>query len=264
MKYLKYISWLSIDVAFGAMVMLQFIANTMNLNIGWAPTVCLGIAVWIIYLVDHILDIRGAYRVISNRRKFHRSIIKPLQVWVVMLAAAGTICVFQLNRSVIMGGVSLMVLGLFYFLLVRKGYLVKEPIVAMVYTSGILLVPSTISGHLPSWFWFIGPLLFLLAFSNLILFSYFDREMDNAEGHPSGIAMLTTENLRWLVAGVVLAYAGCLAILSRSQAPVSLTIYFSMGALILGLMTVFSTWFKKNEAFRFVGDAIFWMPVFII
>jgi len=243
---------------------MQFIASTLNLTIGWAPTVCLGITVWIIYLVDHILDVQSAYKVISKRRKFHLSMLTPLKSWVIILAIAGAICVFQLDRSVIMGGISLMVLGLFYFLLVRKGYLVKEPLVAMIYTSGILLVPSTVSLHLPSWFWFIGPLLFLLAFSNLILFSYFDREMDHAEGHPSAIAMLTTKTLRWLVAGIVLVYGGCLAILLSSQAPDSLTIYFGVGALILCLMTVFSKRFRKNDAFRFVGDAIFWMPVFML
>lgn len=181
-------SWLSIDVALGAMAGMLFFEKLLHAQLHWPAYLLLCLAVWSIYTLDHLLDVRGKNLPLSPRRAFHLAHWKPLSVSlgiVVLLGMVGAFWWFGWGKELQLTlGLAFLILG--SKLLIRKvgpGWM-KELSIAVFYVIGIVWLPLLRADRLDL-VW--GELAFLpvyisLAFMNLLMLSFLDQDEDQSAG----------------------------------------------------------------------------------
>ena len=89
MRLQQLFSWLSIDVVFGAMASMYFFQELFHVQLEWPIFVLLGLAVWTIYILDHLLDARQSKGSSSSRRVFYRQNKLVLSVGILVAVVAG-------------------------------------------------------------------------------------------------------------------------------------------------------------------------------
>lgn len=246
---------LSIDIVIGAVVLLRFFCAQSEVNPGWQVYVLLGATVWLIYTVDHLRDAEKSALSVRERYVFHRKHRKAL-----MLAAVFVlICIFPLlffiPVVIFIGGLVLGVLSFVYLLVQHKlsGLFSKELYVAIVYSLGILMVPSLL-GMAFHWSYFM--LLFLLTFINLIVFSWYEKEEDENDGFQS----IATRMKNGILERLILILLACGLALSVQDITIT-HLYFFVGFSIYGCMVLFRNTFTKNHKYRTIGDGVFLLPI---
>ncbi|WP_332911644.1 hypothetical protein [Algoriphagus boritolerans] len=142
---LRYLSWLSIDVVLGAMAGMLFFEKLFRVSLHWPAYALLALAVWSIYTLDHLLDIRKKTTPFSDRRTFHLKNWKILIFFLFIAGVLGLIGAFwwfgwgkELQLTLGLAG---MILG--SKLLIRKagsGWM-KELSIAIFYVIGIAWLP---------------------------------------------------------------------------------------------------------------------------
>jgi hypothetical protein len=191
--FLQYISWLSIDVAFGATAGMFFFEKLLHVNLHWPAYLLLGLAVWSIYTLDHLMDVRKKDLPLSPRRTFHLENQRLLSILLGMTVLAGIGGAFwwfgwgkelQLTLSLV-----LLILG--SKLLIRRagpGWM-KELSIAVFYVVGIVWLPLLRADGIDL-IW--KDLVFLpvyigLAFLNLLMLSFLDQDEDQKAGFFSAV-----------------------------------------------------------------------------
>ncbi len=244
----------------------------------WATPVVLALAVFIIYTVDRLLDIRRPDRPPTNRHRFHHRYAALLWRVVAGAVVLGLALTFFLPGSVVkfglvLGGICAAYVGAVFRLPARHpALLLKEPFVALLFSAGIWgsvwVQRPTVSGvDIAEALLFIG-----IAFQNLILFDTMEnRELPGTTQTGRTAFSLATEwgsdrcdtILRWLTFGIV---AGGLALCF-----VTPDRFAQRSALMLGLMSLtlygiqrYPVYFLKNERYRWLGDGVFWLPALVL
>ena len=101
----RFLNMLSIDVALGAVVCGAFFARIVDIHVRPQGLAALGITVWIIYTVDHLLDVRRMRQEASTERHlFHQRHLRTLSVWVIVAIVLDTIMVLFIRREVFVWG----------------------------------------------------------------------------------------------------------------------------------------------------------------
>lgn len=184
----QYISWLSIDVVFGAMAGMFFFERLLHASLQWPAYVLLALAVWSIYTLDHLLDVRKKSLPLSDRRSFHLAKWKTLVFLLcitVLLGLVGAFWWFGWGKELQLTlALAVMILG--SKLLIRKagpGWM-KELSIAVFYVVGIVWLPLLRSNGIDL-VW--QDLIFLpaymsLAFLNLLMLSFLDQDEDQNSG----------------------------------------------------------------------------------
>lgn len=197
----QYISWLSIDVVFGAMAGMFFFESLLHASLQWPAYVLLALAVWSIYTLDHLLDVRKKSLPLSDRRSFHLANWKTLVFLLcitVLLGLVGAFWWFGWGKELQLTlALAVMILG--SKLLIRKagpGWM-KELSIAVFYVVGIVWLPLLRSNGIDL-VW--QDLIFLpaymsLAFLNLLMLSFLDQDEDQNSGFFSAIWSLHPELL---------------------------------------------------------------------
>lgn len=268
---------LSLDVAAGAFAWAWMLNGFRFVGMPPFYFVILPLAVWVIYTADHLLD---AYRLKESahtpRHRFHYRYFKPiLAVWILGMGACLVLSFLNLPKEGIYLGLLLGGLTLLHLALVRwmgrkvSPFVLKEFAIAAIYTAGIW--------GLPYWLYDLGTLaqhleilqFFLLALVNLLLFSIYEYEVDEQDGHGSfvrGIGKIKARTLIAILLLTVLVLAGVVAYeVQNDWLPWDYMIEFviSVMALIFGAMLIFPTWFGKAERYRLIGDGIYLLPLWI-
>lgn len=190
---LKYISWLSIDVVFGAMAGLLFFSKLFRVEVELPIYVLLGSAVWCIYTLDHILDANSGVSPLLDRYAFHQKNRTVLMVCVLAAAILGlglAFLTFGFGEEFIWS-IGLGVLILATMLLIRKAGksagLLKEISTGVLYVLGITWIPLLRIDSMDLSFVLAGFLLgySLLAVINLLMLSILDAKEDQIQGFPS-------------------------------------------------------------------------------
>lgn len=271
--YLKRAHWLSLDVVAGAMIT-HSIASRLpdgHGKVSWASTVLVGISVFAIYVIDRLLDNRKSTPVNTARHRFHAKNESLLLKILVGLAVICFICLFWLPSEMFFIGFSLAFLVGVYLLIVFKTSLThnfqlfKEPFVALIYTIGIWGTALSATPNVP-WESITFMVLFgLVAFQNLLLFSWFES-FDLEEGYSLAIAWGTegvSQILTWLVFIVVLTALGTLIFTSyRYCVRTSLTV--AVMSICLHLLKQQATQVQSDERYRWLGDGIFFFTLWLI
>ena len=161
----KHIPWwlwpnlLCLDAPAVAMLWQRFMADALGLNLAIAPTVCLGLVVWGVYLLDRGLDNRPSRPVDpAARHQFARAHCATMTYAgaAVLLMGAG-LALVTLMLPIIVGGLSLgmglagYLIAVHFYPLIKRG--TKEFVVAAIFACGVVLpVITAIPDRVGQWF----------------------------------------------------------------------------------------------------------------
>jgi hypothetical protein len=244
----------------------------------WATPIVLALVVFVIYTVDRLLDIRKPNRPPTGRHRFHHR-YAPL-LWRVVAGAIllGLGLTFLLPGSVVrfgfvLGIVCAVYVGAVFRLPARHpALLLKEPLVALLYSAGIWgsvwVQRPTVSGiEISEALMFVG-----IAFQNLILFDVMEKREMSAVTQPVKAAFsLATEwgevrcntLLRWL-AFTITASGLALCFITPDRFAQRSALMLVLMSLTLYSIQYYPDYFLKNERYRWLGDGVFWLPALVL
>ncbi|MEM0938527.1 MAG: hypothetical protein AAF600_00305 [Bacteroidota bacterium] len=248
--------YLSLDIVLGAVILLRFFSNTLVVDPPFVAYFLLGSSVWIVYTFDHIRDAKKAKICSRLRYQFHLRNEKNLRIIVLVFIVVCIGMTFYIRLSIFISGVFLAGFSVIYLLvqdlLARKG--LKEFYVALVYTLGILIVPFVLKGLFELKI-FIS--LFLLSYTNLIVFSWFEKEEDIYDGFTSLATYVSDSVLQKIILSMISLGIS----ISISSDLTKTGIFFLAGFFVYATLFLQAKWSRKNCRFRTIGDGIFLMPI---
>jgi 4-hydroxybenzoate polyprenyltransferase len=248
---------LSLDVVLGAVCGALFFAKATGRQIEWPSLIVLALTVWIIYTVDHLLDANKIQTEPSGQRHlFHRKNKALLKICVMICVFVTTILlIFIPWRIIIQGSVLLIVAGS-YLLLQFKIKFLKEFLIAVIYTLGIV-VPGISIFQIDSVVLLLLTAFSLTAFLNLVVFSWFDYDQDRNNNSPSLITTLGKpfgKKFIWSLYFII----SLLVFAKGMQTPFIIIWLIATGHVIVFF---FHDYFGINERFRPVCEALFFLPI---
>jgi hypothetical protein len=253
-KIYRFANLLSLDVVLGAMVNALFFSFLMKKEINPVTLLALSTTVWIIYTVDHLLDASTVNATPANERyAFHHANQNVLWFCVASAVLVASLCLFALPFFVIINGGILSICIVVYFLLQKRFYMLKESMIAVLYTLGVM-APS-LDFRSPDIDFTLPGMFALTAFLNLVLFSLFGEEKDMKDGQRSLITWIGHSAGRAMVIFVYLAISLTFA-LSLST-PALIVFLIATGHM---LMFFRQSFFIQHDRYRLVGDALFVAP----
>lgn len=264
----RIIDFFSLQVVAGACISATFISRLYNQVTPLVSFVCLGLSVLIIYSVDHYWDSSKA----SSAKQRH--IISPnkiasVKLTIVIATIINVFFIFYLSWSTLIAGMVIGSLVATYFLLFRNAgkpyWIFKEFLIALIFTFGIF-IPGVTAGQqvnvsLSAVFLFLE--FFLLAWTNLLIFSWFDFEYDKKSGFPSGVRVLgkpLSKNIIYILIALFMI-VWLLHFILIPDFPVKNRIITFLMAIILAAIMFNHRYFAKSDRYRFIGDAIFLLPL---
>lgn len=272
-RFLEIINLLSLDVVAGAMICHSAFLRLPEGKFTHATTSTwlLGIAVFIIYTLDRQLDNLKPGQIATPRHRFHKQYAKVLKLSVALAMLLGIYLLGHITYLTLMVGFGIAFITSIYLVVVSKlssdsifqAY--KEPVTAFVYASGVCGTAIVQHSRVFSWIdWALAGVFFVIAFQNLLLFSAFEQQK-YPQVHSLG-SMWGARACRQILYGLfVINLIATSFILWHS------TYSYSMGlgiveiimSTVLVLITYFESFFVKNDRYRWVGDGIFLIPLFL-
>lgn len=280
----RFINDLSLFVVFGVGICLHFFAELYQLSLPFSVLFLASSSVFIIYSLDHLLDLRKmksmaslqylselsgasekAFKLKKGERLYY---VNKFSKWIIfscialfLVSIVLTVQVFSLE--LLKAGVAIGIICVFYFTVnhfLKNSFFgkMKELSVALTVTLCIAGIPAYLSNQIN---WDITLIFFIICFQNLLLFSWFDYEYDKKYGQASLLQMTGKAN------GLFIFELLCLVNLAITGDSIwqngIIPEYF---ILILMQITLISTryfhgFFKNNHGYRFAGDMIFVFPL---
>ena len=267
----QYYRWLSLDVVTGACICSLFIAKCLQVNLSVYSVLALAFTVWLVYTVDHLWDAKKVKQQASTKRHlFHQQFFQPLIYAAGMIGLLGLFLLFKLPiQTFVYGVILLLVVGGYYTMLLitgKKGGYFKEIIVAFIYSTGIFLAPLSIyEGAITTLLFFIFVHFFLLALINLFIFSWYEKETDDRDGHVSIAQFLGVEKLKNTII-VLLLTSMFLCVIAMFALPMTSALLkteglFMMMTAFLSLLIFKKDYFHQHDRYRILGDAVFFLPL---
>ncbi|MFN4144242.1 MAG: hypothetical protein ACK4GN_00340 [Runella sp.] len=266
--------WLSIDVLLGAMLMHRVALHLPEGRLGgggWITTLLVGIAVFLIYTTDRLLDNLKTPRPVTHRHRFYAQNRDWLLKIVVGLGVIGLGLLFWLPSSVWCVGLGLaVVVGIYLWVVYRLPsdhslIVYKEIVVAVAYTVGVW---GTAIVQLPtiSWeAWSLMLMVGLIAFQNLLLFGWFES-LEVERGYSMVIAWGTESVGNWLNKWPILVGLGAVVVVIFTPYWYCVRVSFMLLMMSLALF-----WIKKeanallsNEHYRWLSDGVFFLGLWVL
>ncbi len=263
----RFIQALSLDVVLGAVIFSLFISEVFKIVVPIVVYVELAIAVWCIYTWDHLRDIKDKKDPVSFRHQFHKRFSKQLTILLLFSLLTGAILVFFLPINTVYMGVVISIFVLFYFCIIHfiPTFYHKETLIAVLYGMGIFLGPiSCLKGYPENEvFYYLGYSI-LIAFSNLMIFSEFEKKTDKRDGYPS-LAIRLGNKAHLLISTILIFQFVSLVLLFLSSL-VAREVFYCFISMITILCIVYfgRKTSLKNEYYRVLGDGIFFIPLFFL
>jgi len=211
MKKFSSLSYLSLDVVSGALASMYFFERLLHVELEGTRYVLLAFAVWVIYSLDHLVDVWISREApLSARRIFHwrhRRILGLLVVIAIVLGILGsTIWLgwgkeFQVASCLGMGIAGS--LGIIHY---QGWFKWKEVSIAFFFVIGVAWLPLLKASPLDlNWEVFLFLAFYvLLALLNLLMLTFLDREEDLVSGFGSAAQKMTTAELQGIIRKLVL------------------------------------------------------------
>lgn len=232
---------LSLDAACIAVLWNAFLARSLGLHTGKAELLILGLSVWVIYVIDHVMDARQPVPVYPEpvRKVFFRRHSGPMSAAAgAGTVAAGVLAVLTLPQGVFRLGVAIVIsvsiyLGAVHLTPVhQRRRWPREVLVALLFTIGTILPLAFMSGAQRSVIIMSGGLFFLLAWANCCTMETLDwhRANRNFIAAPHVTALWVSRHLTEF-AGLIIAFSACMAIFGR--VPLSLAAAIVLSSLAM-------------------------------
>lgn len=254
---------LSLDIVIGTVVCALFFGRLFNVNILPYGLMALGLTVWIIYTVDHLLDARAIGREASSERhRFHQKHFTPLLVITFIAISIDVIVIFFARKPVVVWGFILAVIVIIYLIFQRYLKLLKEFFIAFLYTCGVLLPSVSVTTvKIDSFYLIIVFMFFLIALINLLLFSWFDNDKDRADLQHSFVTVSGRRFTTICIYGMGLI--NMMLTVFLLYADFESKAVFILGAMNVILLAIFTYKdpMQHNYTYRLLGDAVFLLPV---
>ncbi|MEL6193191.1 MAG: hypothetical protein AAFR66_14130 [Bacteroidota bacterium] len=265
-----YIRHLSLDVVAGAICSGAMVAQLLQVEMPWVWWASLPVGVWLIYTADHLLDAdRLGESAHTDRHRFHFKFSKSIKIiWLLTLGICLLVIPWYSPKELLVAGLFLGGMVGIHLLLVNlignkvSIFFQKELGVGVIYSLGVWLGPLAIYNKLPD----IGLLIMfaqfcLLAFINLIIFSHYDRKVDELDGSSSLVRAISEKRLTQLIIGCSLFLLLTSAFLITKGDSISIQLIYLLMLGILLATYFFPKMFEKNERFRSLGDGVFILPI---
>lgn len=205
MRLQQLFSWLSLDVVFGAMASMYFFQELLHVSLDWPAFALLGLAVWMIYNLDHLLDVRKITSTSSPRRAFHLRNWVSLVVGILIAVLSGLTGAFfwmgwgkEIQLTLIL---AFSMFGCRWAIQKFGPILLKEVSIALFYLVGILWLPllRAESADLSWEVLIFAALFFVVGLLNLWMLSFLDREEDRQDGFNSiAMLLLPIQMIQWI------------------------------------------------------------------
>ena len=267
----RYINLLSLDVVIGAMAGMLFFVDLLDVQVPIILYLVLGMAVWCIYTLDHLLDARKIVHLASSdRHRFHQQHSKALSLLLatVVLAGFGIITYFEELHFMRWPGLLLAFLMLFWMgilhVLGKKLSWLKELSTAVFYVAGIALAPFfyNFPNEVPKAFFLLAGGYVFLAAINLYVLSYLDEQHDQRDGFGSALELISKKSLKNLI--LFLSLGTGVYLLSLL---VLLPSYYRIHASILLILVIFH-WLEFNKSKQYLLreklEASFLLPLILL
>lgn len=264
LRIIHFVQNLSLDITVGAVISCWFICDFLGVIPSIPMLSGLGMAIWLIYTADHILDARKAKGDLVNpRHAFHRKYQKPILIVAALVFGVGVYNAFQLPEKTIYYGLVLVGLSGLYFLYLKSSTTqrFKEAFAALVYTAGLFAGPLSLVAGLSWSTAVLASFFFLLAFANLLVLPLFEKEMDEKQGEVSIATRQGNFGVRsiFYVTVVLINLAAVFVILFSTSFGHAPYMFILMSWSLLALISK-PTFFYKFQLYRIVGDGIFFLP----
>lgn len=266
--------FLSFPVVLGAVLSNRMAARLSDVEpVHWATPIVLALSVFIIYAIDRLLDVHKPEQPLTPRHLFHRQ--HSVLLWQVVAGATllAAVLVFFLPAPVVKFGIALAGICAMYVLAVYRlptGHALrqlKEPMIALLYSVGVwgsvwVQRPQVSGIEIAEFLMFLG-----IALQNLILFDVMEHLEHTARPESSvvtawGVARADTV-LRWLTFGIV-GTGVVLCFVTEDRFAERSAIMLGLMSLVLYVIQRYPTYFIENERYRWLGDAVFWMPALVL
>jgi hypothetical protein len=274
---------LSLFVVFGVGICLHFFAEIYQLPLPFKILFLASSSVFIIYSLDHLLDLRKMKTLASRKlsgdseKTFHlkkgerlyfiNKFSKPIIAFCILLLILSVVITVRVSSpELLKAGFAFGIICIFYFAVnhfIRNSFFakMKELSVALTVTLCIAGIPAYLSNQIN---WDISLIFFIICFQNLLLFSWFDYEYDKKHQQTSLLQLTGKANglfIFELLSLVNLAITGD-SIWQNGLLPEYLVLIF-MQITLIGIR-YFHKYLKKNQGYRFAGDLIFIYPIFAL
>ncbi|MEP6735750.1 MAG: hypothetical protein ABJA70_09545 [Chryseolinea sp.] len=262
-RFYRLISVLSIDVVAGAVIGSIFFAHILQAQIQISELVALALTVWIIYTADHLSDAKKIKRTAStDRHRFHQQHAQHLKSILAICLLIDGAAVLFINPEIIKWGVVLAFLVLVFLIIQQSIPWMKEIVIAVFYTCGVIL-PSISRVHNPldTAHYLLILQFMMIALTNLMLFSWFDRTTDAIDGLRSFVTVAGESKTR--IAIITLAFLQLLLTGLQYFVFHIAEVAFLMGIMgvILGIIFLLQRKYDDSTLARFLAEAVFLIPI---
>lgn len=262
-KSYRLLNALSLDVVVGALVCSLFFSRIFLVTLKTWELIALGFTVWIIYTADHLRDARKIQRQASTERhRFHQLHYKTLVTLTAVIIVLDAAAIFFVPRQVLIWGIALGALVSVYLFTHRLLRFFKEIFIAIMYTAGVLLPSLSVTEvEINASHYLLIVHFAVLALTNLLMFSWFDRAVDQHDLRHSFTTLVgerATRTTIWYLNIVQVLLVATQLLLGFYNLAVFL--FFIMG-LLLFVIFVFRKSFAMHDYYRLLGDAVFMVPI---
>jgi hypothetical protein len=229
----------------------------------------LGLSVWIVYILDRILDNQKPDNSSTERHFFHQKYANYLWVLISVFAVICFVLLFYLPLNIILFGTLILSLTAIYLFVISKIQdenslqILKEPITAIVYTSGVF--GTTILQDFSVINLGIGFNFLIIVFQNLLLFSLSEFKQNPSVYNLASCWGISFSNKFIFFLSVTVLVVGIFFFNSSPKQYHSKVIICEiLMSIILLIINQFDNFFLINDRYRWVGDSIFLLPLLII
>ncbi|MGM0580637.1 MAG: UbiA family prenyltransferase [Bacteroidota bacterium] len=268
-RFYQYIRAFSLDVVAGAVISARWIGNYFNADIPSSAILALGLTVWLIYTIDHLLDARK----IKAQDALFRHIIhyKNAPYIFGLIAIVSMVLIFLLqNLQLFLIGYGL-ALGfavfcylVFIHFIRRKVYWGKEWFIALVYATGICLPTFAYIQSIPPILIYFWIQLFLLASINLILFNMIEYKVDKKLGFNSFATVKGADFSRKVILFLLFVFAVIWSssfLFFKAEELLDYQAIFILMASVLAMVLSKEVVLRQEEWYRVIGDIVFILPL---
>lgn len=272
----KYIQYLSLDVVLGALLSSLFIAQLTSVTLTNPMLIGLGIAIWLIYTTDHLIDAKSIAGGANNpRHAFHQQYFKLIIAFGILAFLIGLWNISFLPMETIkFGGILIFCVGVYFVtirLADRKSMWHKELSAAMIYSFGIFAGPLSLTLDIAYSTIFLFVQFSIIVILNLLIFPIYEVDSDIKDNMKSlaisvGVVRLKKVINFLFVIVILLTVIGMLELQMLSNGPnwfFGQLIFLLMITVLLSLM-IWPSFFKKHNYYRWLGDGVFYLPVLLL
>lgn len=266
LTFYKHLNILSIDVALGAVCCCAWFAKLYKVELRPYAFLALGLTVWIIYTADHLLDARKIKgTAFTARHLFHQQHFNLLVTCVALAVGVDLVLIFFVRKQVLYAGVVLAAIVLLYLLFTRALGFLKETIVAVLYSGGVLLPVLSLRGwDASTGYPLIISSFFITAWINLLLFAWFDYDVDKQHNYTSFSVQFGKYLTMQFLRTVFFLQAVLITVIAFYDQMILEAFMLFMMNVILFLLFVQPAKTLVHEHYRLPGDAVFLIPALFL